>query len=35
MDFNGKKEKEAKNTIKLDLCFKLGEVKNVINNAQI
>ena len=27
MDFNGKKEKEAKNTIKLDLCFKLGEVK--------
>ena len=26
MDFNGKKEK-AKNTIKLDLCFKLGEVK--------
>ena len=21
IDFNGKKEKEAKNTIKLDLCF--------------
>ena len=31
IDVNGKKEKK-KNTIKLDLCFKLGVI---LNNTQI